>query len=711
MHAPTSASPTGATVTPATAWMRARPSIRAPGPCVRVAAAAALATVFVAVLALTAPATTDRLHLAGWGQAVVEALACGACARTAASMRGRPRLVWALFAVSQGLWALTDAAFTAAQAAGLDVPEVSVFDAGWLAFYLPSLAGVALLYRGLRGEPGWQGVLDGLLLTLAVGVFSWHLVLQPVAEQGSGGPIGTLVNLLYPSFDLIGLSAVGWLVVRHRRESPDWLCWIAGAFGVQVAADLLYLVGALHHVEVEGALSGVTYMAGACLWLLAAGRARLSASREWRAREDAPPTWSTAIPCALASAMVLLVARGAPVSLAAPAVAGVALATARLIATVRINRRLHDQRRGAEERQAALRRLAIAVAEDSGSAGDDVAAPVALVAAREAAAILSADEVEVVRFEGAAARVVGSWGRDPGAPSDRAGPATAAPRATAPISMGGRPWGAIVAGGGPAASVEECESDLRSVAELMSLAVANADARARRRGLERAKDEFISVASHELRTPLSSIRMALDLLEEDDVDSPEERARILGIAMANTDRLVRLIDDLLDIRRLEAGAMQLELRPCRVEDLLCQTVALMEDMAARSSVGLAVERAGGSLWADPERLQQTLVNLVGNAIKFSPPGGLVRLSAEPRGETVVISVADRGRGIPADQLESIFERFRPVDASDFREKGGTGLGLAISRSIVEAHGGRIWAESEWGGGSTFLVALPAGPPS
>jgi light-regulated signal transduction histidine kinase (bacteriophytochrome) len=114
------------------------------------------------------------------------------------------------------------------------------------------------------------------------------------------------------------------------------------------------------------------------------------------------------------------------------------------------------------------------------------------------------------------------------------------------------------------------------------------------------------------------------------------------------------------------------------------------------------------LWADPDRIIQTLTNLLSNAIKFSPAGTTVWLTAEPQGEQLLVQVSDQGRGIPADKLESIFERFQQVDTSDAREKGGTGLGLAICRSIVQQHGGQIWAESRPGEGSTFFFTLPLG---
>jgi len=229
-----------------------------------------------------------------------------------------------------------------------------------------------------------------------------------------------------------------------------------------------------------------------------------------------------------------------------------------------------------------------------------------------------------------------------------------------------------------------------------------------RRAIERMKDEFVSMVSHELRTPLTSIRGALGLLAGGLLrDRPEKAQRMLEIAVTNTDRLVRLINDILDIERIKSGRVTMRKEATDAADLMGQAIEGMRAMADKSQVTLRAEPLPARLFADPDRIVQTLTNLLGNAIKFSPPDGTVWLTAERRGEEVVFQVKDQGRGIPADKLELIFESFQQVDASDSREKGGSGLGLAICRGIVQQHGGRIWAESEPGHGSSFFFTLPA----
>jgi hypothetical protein len=225
--------------------------------------------------------------------------------------------------------------------------------------------------------------------------------------------------------------------------------------------------------------------------------------------------------------------------------------------------------------------------------------------------------------------------------------------------------------------------------------------------IERMKDEFVSTVSHELRTPLTSIRGALGLLAGGVLSAdPAKTGRMLDIAVANTDRLIRLINDILDIERIESGRVKLEKRSCSAAGLMVQAVEAVREVANKAGVKLELFPTSGNVVADSDRIVQTLTNLLGNAIKFSLPSQAVTLSATRRDDEMLFEVKDQGRGIPADKLGVIFERFQQVDASNGREKGGTGLGLAICRSIVDQHGGRIWVESELGQGSSFYFTLP-----
>jgi PAS domain S-box-containing protein len=225
--------------------------------------------------------------------------------------------------------------------------------------------------------------------------------------------------------------------------------------------------------------------------------------------------------------------------------------------------------------------------------------------------------------------------------------------------------------------------------------------------VDRLKSQFVSTVSHELRTPLTSIRGSLGLLNSGLLGPVSEKGqRMLEIAVSNTDRLVRLINDILDLERMSSGAITLEKQTIDVTELMQEAVDVIKPLADAAGVSILTSPFLGSIAADHDRMVQTLTNLLSNAVKFSPSGSTVSLSADSAGSTLRFRIADRGRGIPPGKLESIFERFQQVDASDSRDKGGTGLGLPICRSIVQQHGGRIWAESVFGQGSTFYFTMP-----
>jgi signal transduction histidine kinase len=216
------------------------------------------------------------------------------------------------------------------------------------------------------------------------------------------------------------------------------------------------------------------------------------------------------------------------------------------------------------------------------------------------------------------------------------------------------------------------------------------------------------MVSHELRTPLASMRGSLGLVAGGLTGTLDARGkRLVEIALQNTDRLARLVDDILDTERIAAGKLPISPSPTDAAELMERAAEPLREMAERAGVSLEVDPLPAALHADPDRVIQTLTNLLANAIKFSPEGSVVRLDARGRGPRVLFRVADQGPGIPHDRREVIFEPFRQLDSSDSRRKGGTGLGLAICRSIVREHGGEIWVEDAPGGGSVFCFTLPA----
>ena len=229
-----------------------------------------------------------------------------------------------------------------------------------------------------------------------------------------------------------------------------------------------------------------------------------------------------------------------------------------------------------------------------------------------------------------------------------------------------------------------------------------------RKAIERMKDEFISVVSHELRTPLTSMHSALKILATGRLGTlSTDGQQMLEIADDNTERLVRLVNNVLDLQRIESGDVQMEKRICNISTLMIQASEAMQPMAQQFGIILAVKPIDIEILIDSDYIVQALTNLLSNAIKFSSTDSTVWLMAKIQtNDNVLFSVQDQGQGIPSDKLESIFERFQQVDSSDSRRKGGTGLGLTICRKIIEQHEGKIWAESILGEGSTFSFTLP-----
>ncbi len=262
-------------------------------------------------------------------------------------------------------------------------------------------------------------------------------------------------------------------------------------------------------------------------------------------------------------------------------------------------------------------------------------------------------------------------------------------------------------GDGRTIVVEATASPLRGEDGISGAVVVFRDV-SQRREMDRMKQEFISVVSHELRTPLTSIRGALGLLAGGAFgDLPPSAAKMIDIATSGSVRLGRLVNDILEIERLDTGMLPLAIRVHDAAAACHEAVVATSGMAQAAEVTLALGAVDGRVRADKDRLIQVLINLVGNAIRFSDPGDSVLVAATPADGRVEFAVTDTGRGIPEDKLESIFGRFSQVDSSDTREKGGTGLGLAICRGLIERMDGRIWVESTLGEGSTFRFELPA----
>ena len=231
----------------------------------------------------------------------------------------------------------------------------------------------------------------------------------------------------------------------------------------------------------------------------------------------------------------------------------------------------------------------------------------------------------------------------------------------------------------------------------------------RLREVDRLKDEFVSIVSHELRTPLTSIRGSVQLVldEPGSVPDPEMR-KLLQIALNNCERLVRIINDILDVSKIESGNLTLRRKAVHVADLVRQSIDVVASPAANARVRLEVKVPASirPVMVDPDRIVQAIVNLLSNAVKFAPPDSAVTTTVTGSEHMVTIAVADHGEGIAPENLNRLFRKFQQVDSSSSRRKGGTGLGLAITKALVEQHGGRIFVDSELHKGTRFSFTLP-----
>ncbi len=227
------------------------------------------------------------------------------------------------------------------------------------------------------------------------------------------------------------------------------------------------------------------------------------------------------------------------------------------------------------------------------------------------------------------------------------------------------------------------------------------------RRVETTRREFVANVSHELRTPLASVRASAETLQDGAMEDPEAARQFLGRISHNAERMSALVQDLLDLSRLESGEVQLNLAPVDLRGAIAEVVETYGEQARAKGVSLTMDDASAVVeaTADEGRLQQVLSNLVENAVKFTPSGGEVHVDLEHKGRWLEVRVADRGIGVAPEDMPHVFERFYKAGRS--QNQGGTGLGLAIAKHIVQSHGGRIWVSRREEGGSTFAFTIPA----
>ncbi|MFD6135128.1 response regulator [Isoptericola sp. NPDC060257] len=660
----------------------------------------ALVVLLAGPLDQAAQAAISRGAIAAAG--VVAALSCG---WRAARSTGRRRRAWGLLSLGGAVGLLGNVY------AGL-VGDPETGDTAYIAALLLGVVGMAL-FPTVR--PRGHELVRMLLDSVVVGGSVLYIAVFSVALGGTGGfeaePVLTAYAL--PVVDALLATLAVLVLTRSPAAERVPLGLVGIGFVLYAVADVAFAL-----LTVEGGFSfgspvDVGWVGGYLAIAVAARHPAASGSPITGHRTDGSPVLGTVVTFGLflAAALARVWQSGANDGVSGVAntlwVAVLVAVAVRQILVVVDNESLRGGlERRVEERTAQLRALASERERTLESVADG---------------IYGVDSAGRVTFVNAAgARTLGTAaadlvGRDAHesfhAPAEDGTPYPAEGcyiaealreglTATAEQDVYRRPDGKDV-------PVEVAASPLRTDGVVTGAVVVFRDI-SERREVERIKDEFVSVVSHELRTPLTSIRGALGLLDSGVLDrASDQAARMVHIALTSSERLGRLVDDILDVERMDAGTAQLVLAEQRLDGLVAAATEQVSIQADDAGVVLSSDGTTELVLVDGERIVQTLTNLLSNAVKFSPRGSTVRVSVRTVGDLVEVRVDDEGRGIPPDKLETVFRRFEQVDASDARERGGTGLGLAIARSIVERHGGRMWALSEGDGrGSSFRMTLP-----
>jgi PAS domain S-box-containing protein len=673
-----------------------------------VTAVAVVLVVLYAFLSSDLPAgvreLTSFIGLIGGG-----IVASVACRRRGLRSTGRRRRSWMLISAACALGAAGNTWY-ALHEYGV-TPDDNVTDGALLLAGLCGVAAILLFPTAQRRRTdSARMLLDGIvvggsiLYIVSVTVFPELLEAEDVEER--------IASLILPVFDAMLATLAVLLILRGRREDRTTLALLSVGMVLYAASDLTYAVVNAESTYTFGAERDLGWIAGYGLIVLAALHSSRGAGSDLdEVEQEMSPLWGTVLMFGLflaAASVSLFWEKPAPVERPAGAMlVGVMLAVAaRQILLIMDNDKLRQGlERRVMERTAELAKLTEQRELLLSSVGDGIygvdrdgrvtfANPAALtILGRESDALIGLPAHET--FHGLQ-------------PDGTPYPLSHC-YVTEAIESGIRAHGeedTYRRLDGKEIPVEVTASPLTSAEGIVGAVVGFRDV-TERREVDRMKSEFVSVVSHELRTPLTAIRGSLGLISGGAVGAlPPRAAHMVTIALESSERLTRLINDILDIERIEAGTTPMDIADHSAAELIDAAIAQVQVIAANAGVRLDVRQADGDVHADRDRIVQALLNLLGNAIKFSPRDTVIEVESDVDGDMVSFRVSDHGRGIPTDKLGSIFNRFEQVDSSDAREKGGTGLGLAISRSIVERHGGRIWAESGPDGGATFRFTLP-----
>jgi signal transduction histidine kinase len=609
----------------------------------------------------------------------------------------RPAAPQAWLAIAAGIfmWFVGDLLWGVYELVGLE-PYPSVADLFYLAGY-PLIAlglGYALRLRssGMGVETGT--VIDGVLFTVLAALLAWVYVIDPILDDPSLSVGQQLVSIAYPIGDVLLASVAAYFVMGTSWRVPALGLLVAG-LGFTLLGDVLYatnVVSGAHGDRVWGTALLVGLVCFALAGLSPSMRALTEERREADTARDNVRQLFLGIACLIPpSVLVVQSVRDKPLYLVVTSIAMAAVSGLVVLRFAWVTNRV----RRAAAREAVLRRYAAELLRVSDE--DELRA----AATATGSELVGNGTVELV-----------TPGLEPeGTPHGF----------SVPVEVRGERFAEIVADAEPLA-LRRAHDSLAMVASQLALAIerlrllqseretaeALAEQNTRLLELDRMKDQFVSSVSHELRTPLTSMVGYLELLVEGEAGTMnDEQQHFVEIVNRNCLRLNRLVDDILFIARVDAGRLSLERETVDLGEIAATAAESARAAALAKNIELRLETEDDlpSLEADPLRLTQMLDNLISNALKFTPEAGTVTVTLSSDGdENVHLEVADTGVGIPADEMEKLFDRF--FRASTSAVAAGTGLGLSIVKSIVDVHGGTVSVKSTEGVGTTFVVDLP-----
>lgn len=674
------------------------------------AAAALVVVVFVVVLHSDLPLGQRQLisDVGLLGGGLVGALSCAA--RSTATT-GRRQRAWRFFTGAMGAAALGNFWILVAHATGGGVRSSTPGNVLFLLALLLGITGLAAFPSvPRRGTDFARMLIDGIIIGAAMISITNDTVFTELLSD-ERDPLRQIVLLLPGLLDVAVLTLVVLLIVRIRRSDRPALALLSVGLTLYAVSDLTRSVLEARNAFQFGGVVDVGWIAGYLLVALAGRKPTGTPQADLSESRDTSPAAGTLVIFGLVLTAAVFSMNGVNLNSFNPAAAGLwlilvlAVAARQILLIVDNDRLRHDLERLVDERTRALRQATrrselLLTSVGEGIYGVDQAGAVTFVNPAGADA-LGYRPAQLIGRDAHAT----FHGVDPdGVPFPRE--SCYVMEAITDGSVTSAEGDVYLRSTGRAFPVEVTATPIASDDQVTGAVVVFRDV-TQRQEVDRLKNEFVSMVSHELRTPLTSIRGSLGLLAGGALGPLPARAqRMVELAQESGARLTRLINDILDLERIETGNLPMEIREHFAEELIVAATAQLAVLAAAAEVQVRVPEASGVVVADGDRAVQTLINLLDNAIKFSPRRGLVEVSSHVVDRHVEFRISDQGRGVPEDKIERIFSRFEQVDSSDARDKGGSGLGLAISRSVVERLGGRIWAESTEGAGATFRFTLP-----